>query len=161
MRILDFWTQKNNQSRKNLTGIELTKRLTVFINRNLDLFIPSTMNSLRKDPLSIHDPQLEKKLRLLNKLNTDREVENSHLDIVVYSKLKVLHLDFEFDHSSSTPTIKITGFLPFRVEREYRYKDTKRMFIETKKKIELYVCFNGEVFDHEILEEMYLDYMTQ
>lgn len=161
MKLEEFWTKKNNQTKKNLTGMQLILRLSDFINSNLDLFLPYLLDQLRKDPLFIHDPRFERKLSQLKKINPEREVENVHLDIIMKSKLKVLKLDFEFDHSSNIPTIKITGNLPFMIEREYKYKGSKRMFIETSEDLTLFVAFKGEVFDHELLEEMYLDYMTQ
>ena len=161
MKVNEFWTQQNNQTKKNLTGMQLALRLSEFINSNLDLFIPHTLSNLRKDPLYIHDPRYEKHISRLKKLNPNREVENVHLDVIMTSKIKVLYLNFEFDHSSSVPTIQLSGHLPFLIEREYEYKDTKRMFIETSEKVMLFVNFKGKVFDHELLEEMYLDYMTQ
>lgn len=161
MKVNEFWTQQNNQTKKNLTGLQLTLRLSKFINENIDLFIPHTMSNLRKDPLYIHDPKFVKHLSRLKRINSNREVENTHLDVIMRSKIKVLYLDFDFDHSSSVPTIQLSGHLPFMIEREYNYKDTKRSFIETSENISLYVNFKGKVFDHELLEEMYLDYMTQ
>jgi hypothetical protein len=161
MKLNEFWTQQNNQTKKNLTGMQLTLRLSKFVNSNLDLFIPSTMNNLRKDPLYIHDPKFERHLSRLKRINPDREVENVRLDVTMKSKIKVLFLDFDFDHSSSTPTIQLRGHLPFTIDRQYNYKGTNREFYFSSENISLYVYFKANVFDHELLEEMYLDYMTQ
>lgn len=159
MKIKDFWNKSNPN--KNFKSLGLIVDLTKFINENIALFLEKDLDEIgSKNTRYLPDPEYTKKLTLLKKLNPNRSAELVHFNIRIAQKIEIISLDFEFSDSLRTPTLSLSGRLSFNVQREYNYENTSYYFTSTKVKIHRDIDVILNVFDHQILEDMYLDYMT-
>tara|TARA_B100001173_G_C15677969_1_gene416624 strand:- start:7 stop:489 length:483 start_codon:yes stop_codon:yes gene_type:complete len=159
MKIKDFWDSSNPN--KKLKAIGLIVELSKLINEDIKLFLPYEAKEIAsRNTLFLPDPEYTKKLALLKKMNPNRSAELMYSKIRLAHKTEVFKLDFEFSHSLSTPTVSLSGKLSFHVIRHYNYENTSNAFISTKTKMTRNIDVVLNVFDHQILEEMYLDYMT-
>jgi hypothetical protein len=133
------------------------------INSNIELFLPNVLKNIEsQNTLFLPDPDYAKKLSLLKKMKITRDIELVGAEIRLGRKTALYEdIEFEFSHSLSRPTLSLTGRLSFNVFREYNYNPRKaKNFISTKVKMNRDIDVVLNVFDHQILEDMYLDYMT-
>ena len=159
MKIKDFWN--SSVPNRKLRALGLVVEVSKLINENIELFLPYESKEIAsRNTLFLPDPDYTKKLALLKKMNPYRSVEFVRHNIRLAHKTEVFKLDFEFSHSLKNPTISLSGKLSFNVRRHYNYEYPKSHFTSTKTKMDRHIDVVLNVFDHQILEEMYLDYMT-